>query len=125
MSCKEEKPKIIQIKELLSIQNLCIPEYQRPYKWTIKNVNQLIDDILLFQDKNSYRFGTIVLHKDKDENKKERLNIVDGQQRTITLFLIILAIKNFIYDKDDSIEKYKKEKIDIRSNLKVNALIYF
>ena len=42
---KEEKPKIIQIKELLSIQNLCIPEYQRPYKWTIKNVNQLIDDM--------------------------------------------------------------------------------
>ena len=26
--------------------NLSIPNYQRPYKWTIKNVQQLIDDLL-------------------------------------------------------------------------------
>ena len=25
---------------------LQIPEYQRPYKWTAKNANQLLDDIL-------------------------------------------------------------------------------
>ncbi len=122
MSNKKDKPKIINIKELLSIQNLCIPKYQRPYKWTIKNVNQLIDDILLFQDKNSYRFGTIVLHSDKDKDQNKILNIVDGQQRTITLFLVILAIKNFKYDKDDSIKKYK-EKIDIKSSLKVYSSI--
>jgi hypothetical protein len=83
---------IIKVKDLLSTTNLHIPEYQRPYKWTIKNVNRLIDDILLFKDKKSYRFGTIVLHKEIKENI-EILNIVDGQQRTITLFLILLAIQ--------------------------------
>jgi len=41
---------------------------------TIKNVNQLIDDILLFKDKKSYRLGTIILHKYENNN----LNIVDG-----------------------------------------------
>ena len=33
------------IEELLAMP-LVIPPYQRPYKWTEKNVNQLIDDII-------------------------------------------------------------------------------
>lgn len=64
---------IINIKDLLEIPNLKIPDYQRPYKWKIKNVNQLIDDILFHKDKQGYRLGTLVLHNDK-----ENLNIVDG-----------------------------------------------
>lgn len=72
---------IITIKELLEINNLEIPNYQRPYNWKIKNVNQLIDDILFHKDKKGYRLGTLVLHDDKTN-----LNIVDGQQRVITIF---------------------------------------
>ncbi len=83
------KNEIISVKQLLETDNLKIPEYQRPYKWTIKNVNQLIDDILHFSDKKAYRLGTIVLHKDEDKNN----NIVDGQQRTITLLLLAMALK--------------------------------
>ena len=74
---------IINIKDLLEIPNLKIPDYQRPYKWKAKNVNQLIDDILFHKDKQGYRLGTLVLHNDK-----ENLNIVDGQQRVITIFLL-------------------------------------
>jgi uncharacterized protein with ParB-like and HNH nuclease domain len=95
----EEKAKIIKVKDLLSKENLKIPEYQRAYKWTTKNINQLIDDILHFNDKEAYRLGTVVLHKDKDEKQHDRLNIVDGQQRTISLYLIYLALD----------EKQKKE----------------
>lgn len=101
-----ELPKIITIKELLLIKNLTIPEYQRAYKWTVKNVNQLIDDIIYFSHKNAYRLGTIVLHHEKNDKK---LNIVDGQQRTITLFLLITAIKN-----------NKKLKGTIKDDLSVN-----
>ncbi len=43
--------KIISVRDLISDQTLTIPEYQRPYKWTLKNVNDLLDDILLFKDK--------------------------------------------------------------------------
>ena len=88
-----EKAKVITLKELFSISKLTIPKYQRPYKWNIKNVNQIIDDILKFSDKKAYRFGTIILHKDSESNT---INIVDGQQRTITLLLIMLAFKNDI-----------------------------
>ena len=81
---------IISIKELLEIPNLQIPDYQRPYKWKAKNVNQLIDDILFHKDKQGYRLGTLVLHKDD----KNDFNIVDGQQRVITIFLLAYCLSN-------------------------------
>lgn len=116
MSSKLEQPKIIKIQELLEMSNLKIPEYQRPYKWTIKNVNQLIDDILHFQNNNSYRLGTIVLHQEKI-NKEVVLNIVDGQQRTTTLFLIFLAIKAMVFCNQE-IDSERIESIRLKSQLK-------
>lgn len=71
---------------------LTIPEYQRPYKWTAKNANQLLDDILqaMNDQKEVYRVGTLILHLDENNN----YNIVDGQQRTITFSLLIKALDN-------------------------------
>ncbi|ENA1795426.1 DUF262 domain-containing protein [Flavobacterium psychrophilum] len=105
-------PKIIKVKELLLKDNLNIPAYQRPYKWTLKNVNQLIDDIILHQDKTAYRIGTLVIHQDVNDNKEEVLNIVDGQQRSITLTMIAYAIL-----------KHKKEVI--KSNSLKNDFAHF
>ena len=71
--------------------NLVIPNYQRPYKWTGKNVIQLLDDIIEAknQNKETYRVGTLILHK----NEKESIyNIVDGQQRTITFSLLLKVL---------------------------------
>ena len=96
-------PKIISIAELLQLPNLTIPPYQRPYKWTVKHVGQLFKDITQFKGKKAYRLGTIVLHVEKKEDV-EYLNIVDGQQRTITLMLIACAMA--IRDSKFSIEKY-------------------
>lgn len=66
---------------------LTIPGYQRPYKWTAKNANQLLDDIeeAMNANKEIYRVGTLILHLDKDG----KYNIVDGQQRTITFSLLL------------------------------------
>lgn len=68
---------------------LLIPEYQRPYKWTAKNVNQLLDDIIYARNENKevYRVGTLILHKDENG-----YNIVDGQQRTTTFALLLKAL---------------------------------
>jgi hypothetical protein len=79
--------KIISVRELLADAALAIPQYQRPYKWTGKNINQLFSDIAIHKDKSSYRLGTIVFHQDGD-----RKNIVDGQQRTISLLLAVRAL---------------------------------
>ncbi len=66
---------------------LTIPEYQRPYKWTAKHANQLLDDIedAMTSNREVYRVGTLILHLDDDG----RYNIVDGQQRTITFCLLL------------------------------------
>ena len=86
---------IITLTELYNLEKLKIPEYQRPYKWTEKNVNNLIDDIISNTNKSEYRLGTLVLHL-FDQN----LDIVDGQQRIVTLMLILYAIS----------EKYERVK---------------
>lgn len=108
-----KEPGIVKVIDLLQRDNLVIPEYQRPYKWTTRNVGELLNDILLHKNKKAYRLGTLVLHEAKDKDKKLILNIVDGQQRTLTLTLIALAIleqKAEILEKIDnkrSLENYK------------------
>lgn len=104
-----EIPSFINIRSVLNEGRLTIPGYQRPYKWSVKNVNQLIDDILTHRDKSAYRIGTLVLHQEKDEiNNKEKLNIVDGQQRTITILLIAMALQNHLSSavKDELIKHH-------------------
>lgn len=83
---------IINVDDILNY-NLEIPNYQRPYKWTEKNVIELLEDInhAIKESKkiknHKYRIGTIILHK---ENNK--YYIVDGQQRLLSLALIKLFI---------------------------------
>ena len=77
---------------LLSLDQLSIPDYQRPYKWTEKNLNALVNDIQEHKDKSAYRLGTIVLHRNPDSDSDENIDIVDGQQRTLTLMLLVWAV---------------------------------
>ena len=67
---------------------LHIPEYQRPYKWTVKNANLLLSDILeaMNEKHQVYRVGTLILHKNN-----KFYDIVDGQQRIITFLLLLHA----------------------------------
>ncbi|MBD5170988.1 MAG: DUF262 domain-containing protein [Bacteroidales bacterium] len=74
--------------------NIRIPNYQRPYVWTQKNVEQLLNDInhARINGKLQYLIGSIILHQPtKDETL---FNIVDGQQRLTTLCLILQALGN-------------------------------
>ncbi len=86
------KSEITQIgkNKNVSVAKLAIPEYQRPYKWTAKNANQLLDDIEEAQNTNKekYRVGTLILHEYEDG----KYNIVDGQQRTITFSLLLKCL---------------------------------
>lgn len=77
--------------EAIQSVNLKIPNYQRPYKWSPKNANQLVDDIIyaLQENREIYRVGTLILHH---SNSGKDYDIVDGQQRCITFALLINAI---------------------------------
>lgn len=77
---------------------LTIPDYQRPYKWQTEHIKQLVDDIRSYfeqvqdgrTDGNAKcRLGTIVLHKNE-----AGYDIVDGQQRLTSLFLLLYVLNN-------------------------------
>ncbi len=104
---------ILSVSALLSESKLVIPRYQRPYKWTGKNINQLFSDIATHKDKSSYRLGTIVFHQEED-NK----NIVDGQQRIITLLLAVCALVRL---RRDTLErKDLKEQLSVLEKVMIN-----
>ena len=93
----------MSLKDVFSL-NLKIPEYQRIYSWPQKNVELLLDDILLPRG-HKYHLGTIILQK-----KEGKYDIIDGQQRTVTLALFLRAMgidAQLLSEKFDSVEAQK------------------
>lgn len=92
-------PKILSVDKLLGMK-LIIPNYQRPYKWTAKNITDLILDIQKSIDESQkytdfkYRVGTVILFE-KDKEKKE-YEIVDGQQRILSFLLLKLYLTKYL-----------------------------
>lgn len=68
-----------------------IPSYQRHYSWTMEECKQLYDDVLEAFESNtdSYFLGNIVL---AEGEKDDRPEVVDGQQRLITLWLYLKSL---------------------------------
>ena len=62
-----------------------IPRYQRAYAWEDKEIVQLIDDIN--DSVGDYYIGSLVVAKVK--GREERYEVVDGQQRLTTLYLLL------------------------------------
>lgn len=80
------------LKSLFSNDNrYIIPNYQRHYSWTMEQCGQLYDDIMdaYSSGADSYFLGNIVLAEDDNDDRPE---VVDGQQRLITLWLFLKAI---------------------------------
>lgn len=88
-----------------------IPDYQRPYKWNIEKCETLWNDIQYFtqteaQNGNDYFLGTIVTFK--NEGNQE---IIDGQQRVTSFFLLLRAFYRKLEDmvEDDDVKGLKSQ----------------
>ncbi|NPV61800.1 MAG: DUF262 domain-containing protein [Methanotrichaceae archaeon] len=89
-----------------------IPLYQRPYSWTNEHVGELLDDLLTFiqnegnidtLEMNPYFLGSIVLIKGEEPDSQ----IVDGQQRLVTMTILLSALRQLIGSGDaKSITKF-------------------
>lgn len=91
----------IKIKDFFNGRFFEIPKYQRGYAWEVQNIRDLFDDIIESIESNSNHYiGTIVLSKSADDD--EKFYIVDGQQRTTTITLIISSLIKQLSDKDAS-----------------------
>lgn len=87
-----------------------IPEYQRPYSWTSEQIDTLFNDIWEFtcneggsDREGTYFLGSIVSY----ENSNREQEIIDGQQRITSIFLLLRAIYTKLNGVDEKTEKAK------------------
>jgi hypothetical protein len=71
-----------------------VPDYQREYVWTDKEVHQLLEDIGEQIDAGTtreYFIGTVLVSPTDQKNHYE---VIDGQQRLTTFFLLLCALNH-------------------------------
>ena len=92
---KSIEPKLRKIGAYLELEEdtiFTIPEYQRPYSWSVNNCDKLWQDITDFMNSDSkdrYFFGTIIINCQNDDTL---FGLIDGQQRTTTFLLLMKAL---------------------------------
>ena len=86
-----------RIGHLLEDDLLTVPRFQREYAWDETNVSEFLDDLTRARaDSLEYFLGTVVLADGGD--LAPRKIIVDGQQRLATTALLLLAIRERLYE---------------------------
>ncbi|GAA9264223.1 hypothetical protein HpHA225_05390 [Helicobacter pylori] len=112
----EMKPDKKSLKKILVVGNdtyYQIPIYQRPYQWTEKNCEKLLDDLFSSYEcykESDYFCGSLVLiaiGKDSETNA-ETYDVVDGQQRLST-FILLAKVLATLYPVGDKCQRYLQE----------------
>lgn len=98
MSQKIESDKLL-VKDVFT-KWYRIPEYQRPYVWGSDQVIELLDDVYQASSTNpqsQYFLGSMVLRKRQKKEgslEYEEFDLLDGQQRLTTLFLLTAVVRD-------------------------------
>lgn len=105
------------LKDVFLESGYSIPNYQRDYAWKEKNFKDLWEDLeeaIEYNKKGQGHFiGTMVVAKNEDN--KKLYDIIDGQQRTTTIFMLlhVLASKQNEEDKRET-RKYLYQKGELK-----------
>ena len=80
-------------------EHFLIPYYQRGYRWERNHVEALLDDIhnFMLSKEENYCLQPIVVVPQKDEYGYNIWEVIDGQQRLITLHIIFQYIQKPTY----------------------------
>lgn len=94
-------------------QQFVIPVYQRTYKWTRLNCKKLLDDVIRVSkpESRTHFIGSIVYITDEyyQATKINQLSIIDGQQRITTVFLLLLAMSNYLKENANKFDTTSEE----------------
>jgi len=103
------------VSELLNMK-FFIPSYQRGYRWTGEQVQELLDDIYTFKPQGDqwYCLQPLVV-----KSKDDVWEVIDGQQRLTTIFLII-HYANEMWEGKDQIHE-PEIRYETRQNDKINS----
>lgn len=91
-----------EIKSIHQLENyhFVVEKYQRGYKWDIRQVEELLNDIEEFDtSKNGFYCLQPVVVKELSDNNFE---LLDGQQRSTTLFIILSILQQEHILKSDA-----------------------
>ena len=116
-----------------------IPEYQRPYVWGDDQVGELLEDVRRASESNPdahYFLGSMVLQKNQKKEGAtpyDEYDVLDGQQRLTTLFLLHAVIRDLssnavrkkncqtalyqMADPDDNVPERSRIVFDIREEV--------
>lgn len=101
MSSEEFDAEPRSISEFFAGKLLTVPDYQRPFSWTRENWRELWDDIVeAWETDTTHYWGTLTLRRTDDPAefsasegaKLLTYDVVDGQQRLTTLYLLFFAL---------------------------------
>ncbi|MEU3783411.1 DUF262 domain-containing protein [Streptomyces sp900129855] len=98
------KFQLLGMAELIEMQELRVPVYQRSYRWrSDAEVAEYWSDLLnAFGQDEEYFLGTAVLTSEGDATRK---TIIDGQQRIVTTSLLLAAIRDHLQSRNN--DKYQ------------------
>ena len=93
---RPEVPQLLSVSELFSRDVvLNIPKWQREYSWDAdEEVRELLEDLEAFvsSTKFNYVLGSIITFSQTDGSHA----VVDGQQRTVTLYTMLVAARDLL-----------------------------
>ena len=106
--------------------NVKIPYYQRPYRWDSTHIFNLMNDFFKNKEEaesNEYFVGSVVLVEDSKAHNQ--YDIVDGQQRVTTVFLLnylrFIILRSYIEEcislKRANLDGYLKTLVSIYADL--------
>lgn len=84
-----------------------VPRYQRPYAWGIPEIADLWEDVL--EDSEPHFVGSIIFNTAGQDGYYD---IIDGQQRLLTITILLAALRNNIREYDQALaERIQKQDI--------------
>ncbi len=112
-------PKVCTIQEIFGDTNSYyqIPDYQRPYSWGTKQVEELWDDVYSAMEtgEQTYFLGATIL----TETGEGHYEVIDGQQRLTTLMILFCVLRDLKLANDKVVCNAIKSLVDDKYRLRL------
>lgn len=110
------QPQMLSVANIFENVHYVVPIYQRNYAWEKDQIEQLLQDILDVTD--DYYLGNLIVNKSGNN-----FEVIDGQQRLTTLYLMMLCLKKSVAEdaltfeaRDKSNDTFKKMRMGAPSS---------
>lgn len=102
---------MIPVKTLLDSGKFVVPDFQRNYAWEAKQVNEFWNDLeFVTQNKNDHFVGSVILLQ---EDGSTDLQVIDGQQRLTTIFILISLIRDLMLKQETQLLQTPVQTFDV------------